>query len=357
MASYIARSFASVLAAALAAAATAALTGLVRRYALARSVVDVPNERSSHRAPTPRGGGLAIVAAVLAGTLAGWAAGVVPGDLAAACVVGGFAVATVGWLDDHRPLPPSTRAMVHLLAAVAALVALCGAPELDLGAARLATGPVASVLAVLGIVWAINLYNFMDGIDGLAGTQVAITGGAGCLLLTLAGRPGVAFVAALLAGAGLGFLVWNWQPARIFMGDVGSGTLGFLLAVVALGSERAGGPPVLLWIMMLGVFVVDATATLVRRVWRGERWYAAHRSHAYQRLVRSGWSHRRVTTAVLLVDVALAALAYIGWRWPWTMLPSVGLGLSIVGLSYVWVERRAPMTPLDNSPQETLRGI
>jgi Fuc2NAc and GlcNAc transferase len=197
----------------------------------------------------------------------------------------------------------------------------------------------------------------MDGIDGIAGVQAAVTGGAASAMLALAGLPGLSVVSALIAGAGIGFLLWNWHPARIFMGDVGSGTLGFLLAVLALASERAGAVPVLLWVTMLGIFIVDATATLARRAWRGERWYAPHRSHAYQRLVRSGWSHARVTTAVLAVDIVLAALAFVGWRWPRALLPSAVAGLGVAGLLYILVGRHAPMGFMGNSPQKTSRGI
>lgn len=319
------------------------LTGAVRRYALARAVLDVPNHRSAHTVPTPRGGGLAIGCVALLGIAALGALGALPAGTAAALVGGGALVAGVGWIDDHRGVGAELRIVVHFLAAGWALAWLGGVPEVSLGTATLPLGPAGWVLGAVGIVWLTNLYNFMDGIDGIAAGEAVVVGGAGGVLLLLAEDAGLAGVALLLAAASGGFLLWNWAPARIFMGDVGSGLLGYLFAVLALASENAGALPLLGWVLLLGVFVLDATLTLVRRVARGERWYDAHASHAYQRAVRSGWTHARVTGTVLLLDLLLALLALLALLRPAALPGAVGCGLLVLGAAYLAVERRCAM--------------
>ncbi|MET0395658.1 MAG: glycosyltransferase family 4 protein [Longimicrobiaceae bacterium] len=320
------------------------LTRAIRGYALARSVLDVPNQRSSHTVPTPRGGGLAIVAVVLAGTVLACAAGALSAAQALALGGGGAMVAAVGWLDDHRHVPVAWRFAVHIAAAVWAVAWLGGMPQLELGALRLGLGAGGALLAVGALVWLTNLYNFMDGIDGIAGGEALAVGGVGGALLWMAGERGLAAVALAAAAAAAGFLVWNWQPARIFMGDVGSGFLGFLFGALAVASERAGGPPALVWILLLGVFVVDATLTLFRRAARGERLHEAHRRHAYQRAVQSGLSHARVAAAVLLLDALLAALGAAAWLRPAWAPACFAAGAALLLLAYAAVERRRPMS-------------
>ncbi len=195
-------------------------------------------------------------------------------------------------------------------------------------------GLVGSLLAVVGIAWLTNLYNFMDGIDGLAAGEAVSVGLVGCGLLAFAGADGMALAALSLAAAAGGFGVFNWPPAKIFMGDVGSGLLGFAFGVLALASERAGAVPLMVWMMLLAAFIVDATATLIRRVVNGERWFEAHRSHAYQRAVQMGYSHRDVTLAVMGLNVLLAIAATGVWLVP-AMLPAV-LVVTAGGLVGVW---------------------
>jgi Fuc2NAc and GlcNAc transferase len=292
------------------------LTGLVRGWMLARGRLDVPNERSSHVVPTPRGGGLALAAVVLLGCAGGTALGWLPLELGMALVGGGIMVGAIGLLDDWYSLPAPPRLLVHVAAAVWTLAWLGGMPRVDVGVGSVALGVVGWVVAVLGIVWAVNFYNFMDGIDGIAGGEAVAVGLAGGVLLLLSGAADLAGVAFLIAAAALGFLLWNWAPARIFLGDVGSGLLGFLFAALAVASENRGAVPMLLWVLLLGVFVVDSTVTLLRRAMEGEAVFDAHRKHAYQRSVQAGWSHARVSTLVLLLNAVLALLAYLALRIP-----------------------------------------
>ena len=281
------------------------ITAKVRRYAMRRSLLDIPNERSSHSVPTPRGGGLAIALTLAVGVAVLGVSGVLYLNVMWALLGGGLLVAGVGWLDDHRHVAPPWRALVHLLAATWALYWLGGLTELRLGTGIWELGWLGGILAALGIVWLTNLYNFMDGIDGIAGVEAVTTGVGGAILLAWAGAPGLATAAALLAAASAGFLWWNWPPAKIFMGDIGSGLLGYCFAVMALAGENSGVLPATAWLLLLGVFVLDATFTLLHRVIRGERWYTAHRSHAYQRAVQLGYSHRRVSLGVAGVNVLL----------------------------------------------------
>ncbi len=322
----------------------AGVTGLVRHLALRHAILDHPNDRSLHQVPTPRGGGLAIVLVTLLviawvgrAELTNW--GPTTGLLAGCALVGG-----IGWLDDLRGLPARVRAAVHALAAGLYLSAVGGFPTLTLGQTAIPLGAIGTLLALLGIVWCVNLYNFMDGIDGLAGGQAALMAGFGVLLFA-GPAPGLAVVAAAVAGASVGFLAWNWSPARIFMGDAGSCMLGFLFAAFAIESERLRVAPLSAWLLVGLAFFGDATLTLARRFLRGERVYAAHRSHAYQRAVQSGISHATTTTGMLLLGAAFGAVAYLAARRPELWAPAAVVVFIVFLAGYLWVERRAPMRP------------
>jgi Fuc2NAc and GlcNAc transferase len=315
----------------LAAIGSVVLTGLVRSYALRSSLLDVPNERSLHRTPTPRGGGIAIVLVTLAGLVwLAWAR-VIPAPVAWTLGGGGALVAAVGWLDDRRGVSAPARATVHAIAAMWAVAWIWGEAT-----------PLA-VLGAVGLVWAINLYNFMDGIDGLAAGEAVSVGSIGGGLLFAAGHGALATVAFLVAAASAGFLVWNWAPARIFMGDVGSGFLGYTFGALALLSHRAGAVSLALWLVITGVFLFDATVTLLRRMARGERWYLAHRSHAYQRLVQAGTGHGRAAALTLLVNLGLGMLAWLAQAGRLSTTAAALAGVAALTVLYLAIERRRPM--------------
>lgn len=343
MVSQGARMTTALLIAAVAASLGVVLTGVVRRYAIARALVDHPNARSSHSRPTPRGGGLALALVILGGTAALTLAGGIDHATGLAVGGGGLAVAAIGWLDDRGSLSPAVRAGVHLLASAWAVTWLGGLSELRVGREAIALGPVGTVVGVLAVAWAINLYNFMDGIDGLAAGQAVVVAAVGGGFLLRDGAVGLGLIAALTLGASAGFLAWNWAPARIFMGDVGSGLLGFVIGALALGSEHRGSLPALGWLLLLGTFVLDATLTLVRRMLAGERWFEAHRAHAYQRAVQSGWSHRRVTSAMLALTTLLAFPAWGLWCGALSPGAALGAGALLLTAVYLAVERRRPM--------------
>ena len=282
---------------------SALFTALVRAYLLRRKVLDIPNGRSSHAVPTPRGGGLSIVVAFLGIVL--WFAyrGDISASLGRALIGGGLAVAGVGFLDDHFPVPARLRLLVHFVAAGWALWQLNGIGPLHLGAISWDWGWVGQIVSLVGLVWMINLYNFMDGIDGLAGLEALCASASGGLLLVWSGLGGLAGGTLALAGASAGFLVWNWPPAKIFMGDVGSGFLGFVFGVLAIASAKERPWLLWPWLILLSVFIVDSTVTLIRRLFTGARWYEAHCSHAYQHAARRWSSHSKITLTIATVNI------------------------------------------------------
>ena len=306
-------------------------THAVLRYAHARDLLDRPNERSSHAAPTPRGGGLAIVASFLAGLVALHALGEVNDMLLWAIGGGGLAIALVGFVDDHGHLSPRLRLLVHFAAVAWALYWLCGMPPLPVGGGYVVDGPAWTVLGAVGLVWLLNLYNFMDGIDAIAGVEaVCVTLGA--LLL------GGAATWLLLAAAACGFLLLNWPPARIFMGDVGSGFLGFVLGILAVDAAAWGVVPLASSVILLGVFLVDATVTLFRRWLRGERVSEAHRSHAYQHAARRSGGHRPVVLAMIAINVLwLLPWAWVAQVWPGWSMAAVAVALAPLVALALWL--------------------
>ncbi|HSY05791.1 MAG TPA: glycosyltransferase family 4 protein [Steroidobacteraceae bacterium] len=282
-------------------AAAALLTELMRRIAVGSGVLDVPNPRSSHGVPTPRGGGVAIVLVTTAGLTVLALRGILRPDLLYALAGGGIAVALVGLIDDRRSSSAPVRLSVHFAAALWALWWLGGLPPLRVGTHLLTSGWLGYLFGALGIVWAINLFNFMDGIDGIAASEAIFVAVAASLALSV--NAGIGAAALTFAAACGGFLVWNWSPARIFLGDVGSGYLGYVIVVLAVAATRDNPAALWVWLILGGAFFVDATVTLVRRTLRNERVHQAHRSHAYQWLARRWRSHGKVTVAFLTVDL------------------------------------------------------
>jgi Fuc2NAc and GlcNAc transferase len=318
------------------------ITDFVHRYALERKILDVPNERSLHSNPTPRGGGIGIAAIAFSTAAILAINGQIEVRAAVGLIVGGAAVAAVGWIDDRRQVSAFWRGLIHFCAAAFAVYCFGGFPSLITGNGILPLGWTGSALAIIGLVWLINLYNFMDGADGIAATEAVTVFAVGGAILVFLGVTGLGVLSLVICGASIGFLLRNLPPARIFMGDVSSGLLGFLLGSIAILSERTGRFPLIGWMILLGVFVADATFTLIRRFSRGERWYSAHRTHAYQRLAQAGWSHARIVRSVALVNIVLAMLVLAVVVRPALLLPCLLLSVLFLATLYVRVERVAP---------------
>lgn len=279
------------------------LTWVLRRYALTRSLMDIPNDRSSHSVPTPRGGGVAIVLSFLSAIP--FLGGVVemPWPYIWALWGGGALIAVVGFLDDHGHIAARWRLLAHFSAAIWALAWLGGFPPIQLLGGTFNLSWFGHAFAVLYLVWVLNLYNFMDGIDGIASVQAVTTCLGACVIYWAAGDTSLIWGPLLLAMAVLGFLYWNFPPARIFMGDAGSGFLGLVLGVLSIQAAWTSSKFFWVWLILLGVFIVDATFTLMRRLLRGDKVYEAHRSHAYQFASRRYGRHLPVTLAVLAINV------------------------------------------------------
>jgi Fuc2NAc and GlcNAc transferase len=279
------------------------LTGVLRQYALARSIIDIPNARSSHVVPTPRGGGVAIVVSFLLSLILAASMDLVAWPLTSALLGAGAGIAVLGFLDDHGHIVARWRLLGHFIAAIWALFWVGGLPPLSFFGFMFDLGWIGHALAAVYLVWLLNLYNFMDGIDGIASVEAICVCLGAMLLYWLAGNELLAMLPLLLAFAVAGFLYWNLPTARIFMGDAGSGFLGITLGVLSL--QAAWVAPQLLWswLILLGVFIVDATWTLLRRLLRGDKVYEAHRSHAYQFASRHFKKHLPVTLAVGAINL------------------------------------------------------
>jgi UDP-N-acetylmuramyl pentapeptide phosphotransferase/UDP-N-acetylglucosamine-1-phosphate transferase len=289
----------AIVAGVVAALVTWAAIAILRRSPLAARLADHPNQRSLHAVPTPRLGGLGIVLGMFPFALY-YANG--PIALILTCAL---ALCLVSLADDLRFLPPALRLAAHALAAVAIWVAL-DVPGLPPGIAWLV-----GALAVLAMMWVTNLFNFMDGADGLAGGMSAIGFSAYALAAMQAGQVPLALACAALAGASLGFLAWNFPPARVFLGDAGSIPLGFLAAALGAWGAARGAWPVAFPLIVFSPFIVDATVTLMKRLIRREKVWIAHRGHSYQRLVLAGWSTRRLALASYALMGAAAASALV----------------------------------------------
>ena len=292
-------------------AGAAVLTGLVRAVLQRHGVMDRPNERSSHAGAVPRGGGIAVVGILLAAWLALWLMDACRGcgALLWVALASALGLAAVSWLDDLRG---GLSALLRLVAQIAAVGA--GVASLP-GDALVFQGAVPALvdhaLAAAAWLWFVNLFNFMDGIDGISGVEGASLG-LGTFLLALLGMApaGLGPMGLALAGVSLGFLLWNWHPAKIFLGDVGSVPLGYLAGWLLLALAAAGAWQAAL--LLPAYYLADATFTLFRRLLRGQRIWQAHREHFYQRVVTAGWSHGRTATLIaghnlLLVGLALAS--------------------------------------------------
>ncbi|GEM18975.1 MraY family glycosyltransferase [Nitrosococcus oceani] len=322
------------------------LVGCFRRYALSKGLLDSPNARSSHQSPTPRGGGVVFVGLWLGAALLVWGRGEISSEAAFFLLPGAFLVAGIGYGDDLYDVSPLWRIVTHFIAALIAVYFLLAMDIRQYGWEIFFWPELGVVAGILfAMVWSINLFNFMDGIDGLAGMEACFVFSVGGWWLWEAEAYGYAYLAWVLVAVVAGFLVWNWPSARIFMGDGGSGFLGFLIAAFTFAGHVWWDIPILLWIIVYGVFWFDATVTLLRRILAGERWYSAHCSHAYQRLYQIGWSHRKVLLAISGINMALVTVAL--WAdanreaLPWIFLVT----LMFLGIIYGGIERLRPMYP------------
>lgn len=303
----------------------------IRRYAERRQILDHPNERSSHSMPTPRGGGVAIVVLVTGTGL--WSAREAGWNHALIYLVCGIIIAWLGWRDDVHSLSARVRFAVQGLVAAASIYGLGYFKTVTIPLfGELHLGVVGIIITFLWIIGLTNAYNFMDGIDGIAG-GVALAGGLGWMMLASNMRNDFVFgIALAIAASSLGFLVHNWHPAKIFMGDVASTFLGYTFAVLPLLSADRGGDALMLGTLLMWTFIMDAGLTFIRRALKRENVLAAHRTHLYQRLVIDGYPHHIVSTLYLMLTLLAGVLSY-----EWSSGSYIAPPLIIIGLPLIWI--------------------
>ena len=297
------------------------LTELIRRYALKINHLDIPNERSSHSIATPRGGGLSIVIIFIVGV---GLTDLLPTNTVIAIIGAGTLVAGIGFWDDQDHIAARWRLLSHFIAAFWTLFWLGGLPEFQLLGFSINADWIGMIIVAFLLVWLLNLFNFIDGIDGIASSEAIFVSCAGAYFSWLYGLESIAFILLILASSTTGFLFLNWSPAKIFMGDIGSSFLGLMFGVIAYVSLLEG-MSVWIWLILLAVFLVDSGATLLIRILNGEKWYEAHCSHAYQHAARK-WGHKRVTISMTIINLL--------WLFPLAIFvylkPDIGLWITLL---------------------------
>jgi len=319
---------------------TLLFTGYMRHYALKKNIIDNPNERSSHSIPTPRGGGVAVVCSYLLALAVLIYSQQLTVHIGLTLMVAGFIIALLGFLDDHGHINSMLRLAIHFLVAIGAVISLGGFAEVTIfNGVQL--GFIANIVAVLFLVWLLNLYNFMDGINGIASVEAITTTASMTMLYYLLNTSLNSDLLWLLAACVFGFLLWNFPKAKIFMGDACSGFLGLTLGILALIALKENLALFCAWIICLGVFVVDATYTLIKRVINGYKMYDAHRSHSYQILSRKWGSHTPVTLAIAAINLLwLFPIAYITTTQQWAY-PEFAVLIAYLPLIFLAIKLKA----------------
>ncbi|MGE4349908.1 MAG: glycosyltransferase family 4 protein [Candidatus Berkiella sp.] len=318
-----------------------AMVGMYRWYAIDKGIIDTPNDRSSHSVPTARGGGIvfSFATAMLLGALYYYKLLTVT---QAIYFVPAFLISILGYIDDRRGLSSSLRFVVHFLCAGAFLLLIKEGGTLLQEWINLPL-PINFFLLTFMIVWTINLFNFMDGTDGIATLEAIFCLTVGGYILYQAKAYELATFAWGIVAILSGFLTWNWPVAKLFMGDSGSGFLGMLIVTFALLSYKLFQIPILIWVILLSMFWFDATVTLIRRMLAKEKWYAPHRKHAYQRIVQSGWTHQQLLFATIPINIVLSGLALWAYRTPELIYVALGFAVILLTCVYILVEIAKPM--------------
>ena len=324
-------------------AATYFGVGAFRHWSLRKGLLDVPNDRSSHDSPTPRGGGLIIVAVSL--LLYSYITLFLTHNFSLSYVAAAGLVALISWMDDLYSVSSILRLFVHAVAAVLLIWGVGFPMEIYVPGfdGSFHVGGFGSIIAFFWIVWMVNAYNFMDGIDGLAGSQAAVAGFAWLILGYIAGFQSVYYFGGVLAFSSIGFLIHNWSPAKVFMGDVGSAFLGFTFAAIPLiapDAKTANAPLVFsAGVLFVWFFLFDTVFTFIRRALRGEKVWTAHREHLYQRMTVAGLTHGSVTSIYTGFAALVVGSLFIGFRfrgsWDFlTLFVTVLLSATVIFCSF-----------------------
>ncbi|MBK7627784.1 MAG: glycosyltransferase family 4 protein [Bacteroidales bacterium] len=310
------------------------MTYLIRLYALRYKILDIPNDRSSHTAPTPRGGGLAIVITWYTGLSVLYFTGHLYERFYLAFMPG-LLLAGISLIDDLINIKPIYRLVIQVVTASISLVMLKGLGIVDLTLFKIAPSFLIDIIVVIGIVWFINLFNFLDGIDGYASIEAILIS---LVMYIFTGN----IVNFILIFSVLGFLIWNWPKAKIFMGDIGSTQLGFILIVLGIYFHNETQLSIIHWIMLTSLFWFDATLTLYRRWRNNEKLTTAHKKHAYQRITQSGFSHRITLLFSILVNLIIIGLVFLSRIYDFLLIPLFILNILVLYAITKLIDRRMP---------------
>jgi len=333
------------------------LTGRFRQFAIEKNVIDIPNARSSHTQIKPRGAGIIFVSLTLVTAMVALSLHLIDRHEAWVIVPSTLAIAAVSFLDDWRGVSTKIRFLVQILAATNCVLALGGVPDWLFTVSSVHLGVRGSILAIYGIVWSINLFNFMDGTDGIAATEALFVFAIGGWVTWHAGGHEIAWLCYAVCALIIGFLAWNWPNSKVFMGDVGSAFLGCLIVIVALLAQQLYQVPFTVWLIAYSAFWFDASVTIIRRFLAKQPIYQAHRSHAYQRLCQSGYSHQQLLFVVIFLNTILAILAINSFYSPQYILDNLFIALCLCTTYYVWVERRFPKSLADKHQAEKMQEM
>jgi UDP-N-acetylmuramyl pentapeptide phosphotransferase/UDP-N-acetylglucosamine-1-phosphate transferase len=315
------------------------VTWLVMKFTLHKQILDIPNARSSHSQPTPRGGGIAIVFAWYTGIFILYFFNLIESGLFFA-IISGFVLAIVSFLDDVITLKPWIRILIQLITVVCGLYFLDGFKVFYINDFKAAIPYAFNLVIIIGAIWFINLYNFLDGIDGYASVE-AIAIASGIYLIT--GN----FVMLILICSVLGFLIWNWPKAKIFMGDIGSIQLGYLFIILSIYLNNNQEFNFIGFLILSSLFWFDATTTLYRR-WRNhEKLSEAHRKHAYQRIYQYGFSHQKITLIAIFLNIIFIGLVFLSERLNISYLITFTICMFINSILIIYIDRRFPFERVD----------
>jgi Fuc2NAc and GlcNAc transferase len=300
------------------------ITFLVRWIAIKVSIVDIPNYRSSHDVPTPRGGGISIAIVWFLGLLFLYTKGIIEANLFYA-LLSGLILVIISLLDDIISISYSVRLLFQIISISIGLYFLGGMELIDFGFFQIEHQIFLSVLAGIAILWFINLYNFIDGIDGYASAEAIFLSLA---VFVLSGNS----IILLFGASALGYIYWNFGKRKIFLGDIGSTLMGYTLGIIALYENNTGDMPILIFVILSGLFWFDATLTLFRRFRNREKLTQAHKKHAYQRFVQAGYSHGHTVIYSILINLILFAVAFIAHKYL-----SLVLALVLVACIFMYI--------------------
>lgn len=304
-------------------------TNALRKFAISKNIIDIPNERSAHITPKPRGGGIAFVGGFLlllpVLVFLNW----VNTETVYSLLISGLLISSTGFYDDYKTISVKTRMFVHVLGAFIVLYLMHGMPNFMILNWQIPTGFVVNVLGVFYLTWLVNLYNFMDGIDAIASVEALSVCIGMSVIYFLTNNEILAILPLLLAAAVAGFLYWNRPPAKIFMGDVGSCFLGLCFGVLSIQATSVDKNFFWSWIILLGVFIIDTSFTLCFRLIKGEQVFKPHCSHSYQKVARKLDSHILVTLLVLIINIL--------WLYPWAILVGKGHLDGFIGLLIAYI--------------------